>query len=185
MKLGIKTTDGVSKLKTKTADGVTKAVECACCGTPFGLLASATSAGGGQECAMGQAVQTYFIPPPYRLLSGKTYKLRIQFSSGDEFYHVASFYEANYSSSKSFQLNWQTSQQGTSGNPWTITNSGKTIRFTLEDSEDCGGSNNSVQSGDAVAFLTPTESLWLDFDFSGIAELQDSGYENISFYLEE
>ena len=31
MILGIKTTDGVSKLKTKTADGVTKAVECACC----------------------------------------------------------------------------------------------------------------------------------------------------------
>jgi hypothetical protein len=31
MKLGIKTTDGVSKLKTKTTDGVVKAVECACC----------------------------------------------------------------------------------------------------------------------------------------------------------
>lgn len=31
MKLGIKTTDGVSKLKTKTTDGVTKAVECVCC----------------------------------------------------------------------------------------------------------------------------------------------------------
>lgn len=31
MKLGIKTTDGVSKLKTKTTDGVAKAVECACC----------------------------------------------------------------------------------------------------------------------------------------------------------
>ena len=31
MILGIKTTGGVSKLKTKTTDGVTKAVECACC----------------------------------------------------------------------------------------------------------------------------------------------------------
>jgi len=31
MKLGIKTTGGVAKLKTKTTDGVTKAVECACC----------------------------------------------------------------------------------------------------------------------------------------------------------
>jgi len=31
MKLGIKTTDGVSKLKTKITDGVTRAVECACC----------------------------------------------------------------------------------------------------------------------------------------------------------
>lgn len=31
MKLGIKTTDGVSKLKLKTADGISKAVPCACC----------------------------------------------------------------------------------------------------------------------------------------------------------
>ena len=31
MKLGIKTTGEVSKLKTKTTDGVVKAVECACC----------------------------------------------------------------------------------------------------------------------------------------------------------
>ena len=31
MILGIKTTGGVAKLKTKTTDGVTKAVECACC----------------------------------------------------------------------------------------------------------------------------------------------------------
>ena len=38
MKLGIKTTGGVSKLKTKTTDGVTKAVECACCGcNPYAL----------------------------------------------------------------------------------------------------------------------------------------------------
>ena len=163
----------------------TSTVPCSCCGTPFGLLAFATSAGGGLGCAMGQAEQTYFIPPPYRLLSGKTYKLRIQFSSGDASFHVGSFYEANYRSSTSFQLNWQTRHAGTSGNPWTITNSGKTIRFTLEDSANCGGPNGNLQSGDAEAFLTPTESLWLDFDFSGIAELQDAGFENISFYLEE
>jgi hypothetical protein len=31
MKLGIKTTDGVTRLKIKTTDGVVKAVECACC----------------------------------------------------------------------------------------------------------------------------------------------------------
>lgn len=32
MIIGIKTTDGVAKVKTKTADGVVKAVACACCG---------------------------------------------------------------------------------------------------------------------------------------------------------
>lgn len=37
MKLGIKTTGGVSKLKTKTTDGVVKAVECACCDPCGGL----------------------------------------------------------------------------------------------------------------------------------------------------
>ena len=37
MILGIKTTGGVSKLKTKTTDGVTKAVECACC-APFLII---------------------------------------------------------------------------------------------------------------------------------------------------
>lgn len=37
MTLGIKTTDGVSRVKVKTADGVTKAVECACCDPCSGL----------------------------------------------------------------------------------------------------------------------------------------------------
>ena len=37
MKLGIKTTDGVSKLKLKTADGISKAVPCACCDPCSGL----------------------------------------------------------------------------------------------------------------------------------------------------
>ena len=37
MKLGIKTTDGISKLKLKTADGISKAVPCACCDPCSGL----------------------------------------------------------------------------------------------------------------------------------------------------
>jgi hypothetical protein len=182
MKLGIKTTDGIPKLTVMTANGMTKAAECAFCGN-FGLLATATSAGGNQGCEMGEALQTYLIPPPYVLLAGKTYTLVIDFSSGDSLYHVGSYYEANYSSSKSFELNWQTSYEGTGGNPWTITNSGKTIRYTLEDSRNCGGSNDNIQTGIAVATITPTELICLDFSFSGIAELQDTGFENIYFYL--
>ena len=175
MTLG-RTSSGAIKIKT---DGGLRAVSCGCCETPFGLLASATSAGGKQGCKMGPAVQTYYIPPPYRLRAGKTYKLRIDFSSGDPLYHVGSFYEANYSSNSPLEINWQTTQDGTSGNPWTVSNSGKTIRFTLEDSENCGGSNNNTQSGTAEAVLTPSQNLSLDFSFSGIAELQDSGFENI------
>ena len=47
MILGIKTTGGVSKLKTKTTDGVTKAVECACCvSIPFSLFLENRSGSG-------------------------------------------------------------------------------------------------------------------------------------------
>lgn len=184
MTLG-RTTAGAIKIKTDSAGGGLRAVSCGCCATPFGLLASATSAGGGQGCAMGPAVQTYFIPPPYRLRAGKTYKLRIQFSSGDGLYHSGSYYQANYTSASSFELNWQTSHAGTSGNPWGISNSGRTIRFTLEDSENCGGANSNTQIGTAEATFTPSESITIDFSFDGVAELEAVGYENIQFYLEE
>jgi hypothetical protein len=171
-------------IKIKTEDGL-RAVSCGCCATPFGLLASATSAGGGLGCAMGDAVQTYFIPPPYQLRSGRTYKLRIEFSSGDGLFHSGSFYQANYTSTSSFELNWETTSAGTSGNPWSISNSGKTIRFSLEDSENCGGSNGNTQSGTAESIFTPSESVTLDFSFNGIAELEAVGFENIQFYLED
>jgi hypothetical protein len=177
-------------IKYSEAEGVKRIitidgkVSCECCPTPFGLLATATSAGGRQGCEMGPAVQNFIIQPPYRLRAGIAYKLRIVFSSGDGLYHVGSYYQANFTSSSTLELNWQTTHGGTSGNPWSISNSGKTIRFTLEDSENCGGSNENTQSGTAEASFTPTANLSLGFSFDGIAELQDSGYENIEFYLE-
>jgi hypothetical protein len=171
-------TEGVERIVTN--DGK---VSCECC-TFFGLLASATSAGGNLECQMGEAVQTYYIPPPYKLKAGISYKLTIIFNSGDHLYHLGSYYQANYSPLSSFQLVWQTTYSGTTGNPWSISNNGKTIRFSLEDSENCGGSNKKIQAGTAEAILTPTNSLALDFSFNGIAELESAGYENISFYLE-
>ena len=159
-------------------------VACACCVTPFGLLATATSAGGGQECAMGPAVQNFIIQPPYQLRAGIAYKLRILFDSGDSLFHVGSNYEANFSSPSTFQLNWQTTHDGTSGNPWSISNSGKTIRFTLEDSLNCGGSNDNTHSGTAEALFNPTANFSLGFSFIGIAELEETGFENIEFYLD-
>ena len=159
---------------------------CTCCVTPFGLLASATSAGGNQECAMGPAVQTYFINPPYTLVKNKQYKLRINFNSGDSLFHVGSYYEANYTLSPDMNITWTTTYGGTSGNPWTISNGGKTIRYSLEDSENCGGSNNNTQTGTAEAIIINTTSnITMGFSFTGIAELQNSGFENIQFYLED
>jgi hypothetical protein len=161
-------------------------VSCTCCATPFGLLASATSDGQGLGCAMGPAVQEYFINPPYSLLRNKQYKLRITFSSGDGLFHVGSFYQANYTLSPDLTITWSTTFSGTSGNPWSISNGGKTIRFSLEDSENCGGSNPNTQSGTAEAIIiSPASNITMGFSFTGIAELEDSGFENIQFYLED
>ena len=159
---------------------------CTCCVTPFGLLASATSAGGDQGCAMGPSVQTYFINPPYKLVKNKQYKLRIDFDSGDPLYHVGSYYQANYTLSPDMSITWTTTYGGTSGNPWSISNGGKTIRYSLEDSQNCGGTNSNIQTGTAEAIIINTTSnITMGFSFTGIAELQDSGFENIQFYLED
>lgn len=179
--MAIKTKNGNVLLKNGKAS-------CECCATPtpFGLLASATSQDLNQGCAMGPAVQTYFINPPYSLIRNKQYKLRIKFSSGDGLYHVGSFYQANYTLSHDMNITWTTTYGGTSGNPWTISNGGKTIRYSLENSENCGGSNPNTQTGTAEAIIiNTTSSITMGFSFTGIAELQDAGFENIQFYLED
>lgn len=161
-------------------------ISCSCCVTPFGLLASATSAGGGLGCAMGEAVQTFFINPPYTLVKSKQYKLRINFNSGDDLFHVGSYYQADYTLSPDMSITWTTTYGGTSGNPWTISNGGKTIRYSLEDSENCGGSNNNVQTGSAEAIIfNAASNITMGFSFTGIAELEAVGFENIQFYLED
>jgi hypothetical protein len=175
-------------IKTQGGKVITKDgnVSCACCATPFGLLASATSAGGGQGCAMGPSVQTFFIEPPYKLQRSKRYKLKINFSSGDSLFHVNSFYQANYTLSPDMDIVWTTTHSGTSGNPWSITNGGKTIRYSLEDSENCGGSNSQTQSGTAEAIIfNSNSSINMGFNFTGVAELEAVGFENIQFYLED
>lgn len=175
-------------VKTQGGKVITKdgKVSCSCCDTPFGLLASATSDGQGLGCDMGPAIQTYFIEPPYRLSRNKQYKLRIEFTSGDSLYHVGSFYQANYSFTPDMSISWNTTFGGTSSDPWTISNGGKTIRYSLEDSKNCKGSNSNVQTGSAEAIvINTTSSITMGFSFTGIAELEDTGFENIQFYLED
>lgn len=161
-------------------------VSCECCATPFGLLASATSQDLNLGCDMGPAVQTYFINPPYSLLKNKQYRLRINFTSGDALYHVNSFYQANYTFDPDMNVSWTTTYGGTFGDPWTISNGGKTIKYSLDDSANCGGSNPNIQTGTATAIIVnPTSKITIGFSFTGIAELQDAGFENIQFYLED
>jgi hypothetical protein len=88
----------------------------------------------------------------------------------------------------SCNITWDTSVYygQNNGNPWTVSNGGSRLRFDLEDSENCGGSNNNTQSGTATATIAVVGSeVELDFSFSGIGELQLSGFENIFFYLDE
>lgn len=172
------------------------AVTCKCCaeGNPLpppppvpGLdirMASATSAGGNLSCAMGPVVKTFDNLPPYNLPAG-SYQLRVDFTTGDNLYHVGSYYELNLTfTPATADIVWSLFQTGTAGNPWTITNSGRTLRYSVEDSAGlCGGPNANIQTGVALATITASAATAMGFDFNGIAELESSGFENITFYL--
>ena len=86
----------------------------------------------------------------------------------------------------SCSITWDTSvYYGIMGsNPWVVTENGGRIRFNIEDSLNCGGSNDEIQGGTATATITVGGSAGsLGFSFSGLAEEQDTGYELIDFYL--
>jgi hypothetical protein len=162
-------------------------VSCTCCSTPFGLLARATSQDLDLGCAMGPVIKEYIIPPPYLLTKNTNYQFRVEFNSGDGRFHVGSFYQIDLSfSPDEIDINWSTSYGGIlGGDPWSITNNGRSIRYSLEDSENCGGSNPNTQTGTAIATIQIGDvNSIMGLDFEGIAELQDTGFENISFYLD-
>jgi hypothetical protein len=70
--------------------------------------------------------------------------------------------------------------------PWTITNLNQSIRYTISDSFNCGGTCNSIQSGTATASITAGEyPVRLYLDFYGIGELKDPNYEIIKIYLND
>jgi hypothetical protein len=68
---------------------------------------------------------------------------------------------------------------------WAISNLNQTIRFNVSDSENCGGTCDQVQTGWAQATITVgPDDTEMSLDFSGIAELQDTDFENIIFKLD-
>jgi hypothetical protein len=86
----------------------------------------------------------------------------------------------------SCDITWDTSSYyGIMGsNPWVVTENGGRIRFNIEDSLNCGGSNDNTQGGTATATINVGGSAGsLGFSFLGVAEEQDTGYELIDFYL--
>jgi hypothetical protein len=62
---------------------------------------------------------------------------------------------------------------------WKISNDGRTIRFAVEDSENCGGPNGLVQSGTAGALITVSEDYLFVPEIVGVSELQNTNFENM------
>lgn len=163
---------------------ITDSVYCpGCCSVTDPLIAQGWSAGGNLGCQMGPPIKTYYRNPPYILKKNRSYKLRIEVTSGDENYHQGAFYVVNYSFTPNLNLTWSLSQSGSS-NPWSTDNDGRTISFTFEDSANCGGFNDNVQSGTAEAIIQPTENTSMILSFTGLAELEAVEFERIDFYLE-
>lgn len=177
----------------------------------------------------------------------RKYNFRVGFSTGDGLYHVNAFYQINISfEPTNLDLVWTTTYAGTAGDPWTITDNGRSLRFDVEDSENCGGSNSEIQSGIATTTIEIEDSadtiklqqgkvivkdgkpaclcciapfgllargtsdgqglgcemgpiqseflieppyqlatnLSMSLTFNGVGELEATGFENISFFLE-
>lgn len=82
-------------------------------------------------------------------------------------------------------LSWAFSYGGTmDGNPWTFANPATSVRFTIEDSSNCGGVNSAIQFGTALASIsTDSMDIYMDLNFTGLAEDHDAFFENMSFFL--
>lgn len=82
-------------------------------------------------------------------------------------------------------LSWEFTYGGTlNGNPWTVTAPATSVKFIIEDSSNCGGSNPNVQYGTALASIsTNSNAVYMDLDFTGLAEDEDAFFENMSFFL--
>lgn len=106
-----------------------------------------------------------------------------------------SWTECNTSSTPgSCSISWSTVSYDLSANSepvevfnrWAISNEGRTIRFNIEDSLNCGGTNDSIQYGTATAIIDVVDDDFnLGINFTGMAEKYQSGFENIEFYLDE
>jgi len=85
-----------------------------------------------------------------------------------------------------FTINWETVQSGTiSSGGWQITDNGNSIRFNIEDSVNCGGSNANIQRGIATATINVTGGIRImTVSLSGLAERQSTGFESMKLALD-
>ena len=65
-----------------------------------------------------------------------------------------------------------------------ISDLGRTIRFDVEQSSNCGGANAAVQTGQAVANLVVPPGVQLAYTLQGVGELQAINFENLDFFID-
>ena len=85
-----------------------------------------------------------------------------------------------------FGLEWDlTLNNPCSDSSWQISQNNTQLRFNIEDSKNCGGSCEEIQSGTAVAKITVgNKDVLMDVDFFGVGELMQPNYEKIEFILD-
>lgn len=86
-------------------------------------------------------------------------------------------------------INWATTQSGVTSGGWVISNNGNgagtRIRFNMETSSNCGGTNSSTQSGVATATIVPVGVNYdMSVALSGVGEAQDPGFEAITLTID-
>jgi hypothetical protein len=80
-------------------------------------------------------------------------------------------------------ITWSTTQDGIveeceQPGGWSITNQGRTIRFNVQDSMNCGGCNPNIQSGSATATISVGATPYLFYyNLTGLGEPEAPTYE--------
>jgi hypothetical protein len=67
---------------------------------------------------------------------------------------------------------------------WSVTNSGYGLRIDWENSDNCGGSNSNTQKGNAAVTVTASQEEPIYVNWRGMAERHDTGFENMSIYID-
>lgn len=88
-------------------------------------------------------------------------------------------------SANPFSITWVTTYAGTlQGDPWLISNNNRSIKYNIENSANCGGSNPNTQSGTATATINVgSNNVIMNVDFNGLGEAESPAYELIQFRL--
>ena len=69
------------------------------------------------------------------------------------------------------------------GYGWQVSNEGRTVRFVVEPSKDCGGGKGGMQSGTATAVLMFNESRPIFYALGGLGEQLDTSYEKMELKI--